>query len=55
MALTIYALIAAELDALWDARGLDALDPSMHYGHYARPRRFEVAAALNRLRCMRIR
>jgi hypothetical protein len=49
------AQLMRELDALWDARGLDALAPSMHYGHYARPRRFEVAAALNRLRCMRIR
>jgi predicted ABC-class ATPase len=48
------------LDALLDERGLDAIDPfagagrpGAHPGNLARPRRFEVAAALNRLRGVR--
>ncbi len=44
-------------DELFDARGLDELDPfhraGHHPGNYARPRRFEIAAALNRLRSFR--
>ncbi len=50
------------LDALerhLDEHGLDALSPwnqpGEHPGHYARPRRHEIAAALNRLRTLRIR
>ncbi len=50
------------LDALLDERGLDVLDPhaggrptGRHPGNLARPRRFEVAAALDRLRGMRVR
>jgi len=31
-------------------QGLDVLSPGRLYGHYALPRRFEIAAALNRLR-----
>ena len=46
------------LDALFDASGLDGLDPFVregrHPGSFARPRRFEVAAALNRLRSLRV-
>mmetsp|Transcript_9383 Transcript_9383/g.32644 ORF Transcript_9383/g.32644 Transcript_9383/m.32644 type:complete len:469 (+) Transcript_9383:687-2093(+) len=38
-----------------DARGLDAIAPAMRFGHYARPRRHEVAAALSRLRTFRVR
>jgi predicted ABC-class ATPase len=42
-----------------DERGLDVLDPwhrpGRHPGELARPRRFEVAAALNRLRSLRMR
>lgn len=49
------AQLIMQLEALWDTYGLDALAPAMHFGHYARPRRFELAAALNRLRCMRVR
>jgi predicted ABC-class ATPase len=47
------------LDALLDADGLDVLDPfyrpGRHPGNYARPRRFEIAAAINRLRSLRVR
>ncbi len=46
-----------ELEQLLDARGLDELDPyhrpGCHPGNYARPRRFEIAAAINRLRTLR--
>ena len=48
-----------ELDALLDREGLDVLDPfhrsGQHPGNYARPRRFEIAAAMNRLRTLRVR
>ncbi len=44
---------------LFDATGLDGLDPyhqgERHPGNFARPRAFEIAAALNRLRTLRIR
>jgi len=47
------------LDALLDAEGLDVLDPfhrpGRHPGNYARPRRFEIAGAINRLRTLRVR
>jgi hypothetical protein len=40
-----------------DDHGLDVLDPyhraGRHPGRFARPRRFEMAAALNRLRGVR--
>jgi predicted ABC-class ATPase len=47
------------LDALLAERGLDALDPlsergPRHPGDLARPRRYEIAAALNRLRSVRM-
>jgi predicted ABC-class ATPase len=48
------------IDALFDEEGLDALDPfrrpgtAAHPGCLARPRRFEIAAAINRLRSLRI-
>jgi len=47
------------LEALLDARGLDALDPlsesaPRHPGDFARPRRYEIAAALNRLRTLAV-
>ncbi len=54
--------LAQALDALedvLDTEGLDRLDPfrrgEAHPGNYARPRRQEVAAALNRLRTLRMR
>ena len=44
---------------LFDDAGLDGLDPyhqgERHPGNFARPRVFEIAAALNRLRTLRIR
>jgi predicted ABC-class ATPase len=48
-----------ELETLFDTRGLDELDPfhrpGHHPGNYARPRRFEIAAAINRLRTVRMK
>jgi predicted ABC-class ATPase len=45
-------------DAFIDHDGLDALAPrqarARHPGDYARPRRHEIAAALNRLRTLRV-
>ena len=47
------------VDGFLDERGLDALDPfhrpERHPGNLARPRRFEIAAAINRLRTLRVR
>jgi predicted ABC-class ATPase len=47
------------LEAFFDEHGLDALDPfhrgERHPGNLARPRRFEIAAAINRLRTVRMR
>ncbi len=47
------------LDRLFDEAGLDVLDPfrkgEHHPGNFARPRALEIAAALNRLRTLRIR
>jgi len=49
------------LESLLDAEGVDVLDPfrrgegdGRHPGNLARPRRLEVAAALNRLRSLRV-
>jgi len=49
------------LDALFDEQGLDGLDPyrggradESHPGAFARPRRFEIAAAINRMRSLRV-
>ena len=50
--------LVEQLDALLDERGLDELAPFRrgegHPGSYARPRRAEVAAAVNRLRTLRM-
>ncbi|MFP8876926.1 MAG: ATPase, partial [Myxococcota bacterium] len=47
------------LETLLDEEGLDVLDPfhepGRHPGNLARPRRFEIAAAINRLRSVRMR
>jgi predicted ABC-class ATPase len=53
------AEILGALEALLDERGLDVLDPlseraPRHPGDFARPRRYEIAAALNRLRSVRM-
>ncbi len=54
--------VLAEVDRILDERGLAALGPSRggpdnqpHPGRLARPRRHEIAAALNRLRSVRMR
>jgi predicted ABC-class ATPase len=48
-----------ELERLFEREGLEVLDPfrrgDAHPGNFARPRRYEVAAALNRLRTVRMR
>lgn len=50
--------ILDELDSLFDENGLDPLDPiaapEHHPGNLARPRRYEIAAAINRLRSLRM-
>ncbi len=50
---TTVAEILDRLEREFDEGGLDALSPR-RLGTYARPRRQEVAAALNRLRTLRI-
>ncbi len=51
--------IVQGLVELFDDAGLDGLDPyhqgERHPGNFARPRAFEIAAALNRLRTLRVR
>ncbi|MCP3978123.1 MAG: ABC-ATPase domain-containing protein [bacterium] len=51
--------IVDALDALFDREGLDLLDPyhapGRHPGSFARPRRYEIAAVVNRLRTLRTR
>ena len=51
--------VLVALEAFFDQEGLDALDPfhraGRHPGNFARPRRFEVAAAINRLRTVRMK
>ncbi len=53
------AEVLDEVECFLDDEGLDALDPyprpGRHPGALARPRRFEIAAAINRLRELRIR
>jgi len=53
------AEVLGALDAFFDEQGLDELDPfhrpGRHPGNFARPRRFEIAAAVNRLRTLRMR
>jgi predicted ABC-class ATPase len=47
------------VEQFFDQHGLDALDPfhrkEHHPGNFARPRRYEIAAAINRLRTLQIR
>jgi predicted ABC-class ATPase len=51
--------IVDALERIFDDEGLDALDKfvgsGVHPGDFARPRRFEIAAAINRLRTLRFR
>jgi predicted ABC-class ATPase len=48
-----------ELEQLLDEQGVDALNATRrgesHPGNLARPRRFEIAAAINRMRSLRVR
>ncbi|HXV59799.1 MAG TPA: ABC-ATPase domain-containing protein, partial [Vicinamibacteria bacterium] len=50
--------LVQSLEELFDREGLDVLSPfnlrGEHPGNFARPRRFETAAALNRMRSLRI-
>lgn len=39
---------------LLPAQGLDVLAPALKAGNFARPRIFEIAAAVNRLRSVRM-
>lgn len=52
------AEVMQQLEAFFDEHGLDALDPfrrrDHHPGSFARPRRFEIAAAINRLRTVQM-
>lgn len=56
---TTLARILDAIEGLLDERGLDILDPfhrpERHPGALARPRRFELAAAINRMRGLRVR
>jgi predicted ABC-class ATPase len=51
--------VIERVEAFFDAEGLDALDPfhrsGHHPGNFARPRGLEIAAAVNRLRSVRMR
>jgi predicted ABC-class ATPase len=51
--------VVAALEQFFDQHGLDALDPfyreERHPGNFARPRRYEVVAAINRLRTVQMR
>jgi len=46
------------LEHFFDQNGLDALDPfyreEYHPGNFSRPRKYEIAAAINRLRTLKI-
>ena len=51
--------VMQQLDQLFDRAGMDILDPfrtdEAHPGDFARPRVYDVAAAINRLRCLQVR
>jgi predicted ABC-class ATPase len=50
--------VVEKVEAVFDQDGLDILDPfhrpGWHPGNYARPRKYEIAAAINRLRTVRM-
>lgn len=56
---TRLAAVLKALERWFGERGLDGLDPFRHQdehpGNFARPRRYEIAAAINRLRTVRMR
>eukprot|EP00879_Flechtneria_rotunda_P024393 GHRR01025856.1.p1 GENE.GHRR01025856.1~~GHRR01025856.1.p1 ORF type:complete len:308 (+),score=146.12 GHRR01025856.1:1943-2866(+) len=43
-----------DLEAAFDQQGLDVLAPHLLLGNLARPRRFEIAAAINRIRTLQV-
>jgi predicted ABC-class ATPase len=51
--------VVDKLDTFFDEKGLDPLDPyyrpDAHPGNFARPRKYEIAAAINRLRTLRMK
>ncbi|MHC4605710.1 MAG: ABC-ATPase domain-containing protein [Planctomycetota bacterium] len=51
--------VVDEVERFFDEHGLDALDPfrrgERHPGNFARPRKYELAAAINRLRTVRMK
>ena len=51
--------VVEQLEGLLDRDGLDILNPfhrpGRHPGNYARPRKYEIAAAINRLRTVRMK
>ncbi len=51
--------VVEAMEAFFKGNGLDALDPfhrpERHPGSFARPRKYEIAAAINRLRSLRMR
>jgi predicted ABC-class ATPase len=49
------AQVLDELEQKFDQQGLDVLAPKMLLGQFARPRRFELAAAINRVRTLKVK
>jgi hypothetical protein len=49
--------VVERLELFFDQNGLDALDPfyrkEYHPGNFSRPRKYEIAAAINRLRTLK--
>lgn len=54
---TLYEVLELA-EELFDRDGLDLLDPfhqkGQHPGNFARPRKYEIAAAINRFRTLRM-
>ena len=51
--------VVEDLELFFDQKGLDALDPfyreEYHPGNFSRPRKYEIAAAINRLRSLKVK
>jgi hypothetical protein len=51
--------VVERLELFFDQNGLDALDPfyrkENHPGNFSRPRKYEIAAAINRLRTLKLK
>lgn len=50
---TVLYIFRVEED--FDSKGLDVLSPTLLLGCYSRPRRLEIAAAINRFRALEMR